>query len=120
MDGALTLDGAAPLMTILLFSDDLVEVGAGICFVIYLMLTALVIMQMLIGVLCGVIDDVTEQEKCLKDMTEVYNRLLKDLVEQDTDNDGKISRSELIKVMTVPGSLSLMQDLNINVLFLIQ
>merc|ERR1719446_825530 len=79
MDGALTLDGSQPIMTALIFSDYFLEVLAGIGFIFYMCVTALVIMQMLIGVLCQVVLDVTSAEKDRKDMKVVYNTLLKGL-----------------------------------------
>jgi len=120
VDGALTLDGAAPLMTTLLFSDNFNEVLAGTFFVLYLCTTNLVIMQMLIGVLCQVMVDVTQAEKDKRDGAQVYDRLLKELIEEDGDGDGSISRSELVTLVQDPKAMVLMQDLNINILFLVE
>merc|ERR1719247_2854000 len=88
--------------------------------ILYVVLTALMIMQMLIGVLCSVVDSVTASEKEKKDTASVYERLLKDVKEQDKDGDGNMSRAELMAMVTAPDSLNLMHDLNINVLFFIQ
>jgi|ERR1712216_235193 len=40
--------------------------------------------------------------------------------DKDVDNDGQISRAEMIRLVMEPSSLALLQDLNINVLFLVQ
>merc|ERR1719326_751461 len=112
------MDGANLLMTKLIFSDEPYVVCAGVFFIIYLCITALMIMQMLIGVLCQVIVDVDRDEKDKRDMAEVRRRLHDELVQKDRDGNNEINRAELIELLEEPHSLSLMRDLNINVLFL--
>merc|ERR1719453_3056203 len=55
MDGTLMLDNSAPLMTELLFAGKFNFFLAGAFFVAYALLSAMLILQMLIGVLCDVV-----------------------------------------------------------------
>merc|ERR1719198_2818302 len=62
MDGTLMLDNSAPLMTELLFSDQFHFVLAGSIFLAYALLSAMLILQMLIGVLCDVVSKVGAEQ----------------------------------------------------------
>merc|ERR1719331_537825 len=63
MSGTLMLDNAAPLMSELLFNKDFVIMLAGFGFISFCFLSALLILQMLIGVLCDVVSIVGEERR---------------------------------------------------------
>merc|ERR1719326_1646347 len=54
-NGTLMLDNANPLMSVMMYSGKVNVVIAGIIFVTFVILTALVVVQMLIGVLVDVV-----------------------------------------------------------------
>jgi len=117
MDGTLMLDNAAPLMTSLLFSHELNYILAGIFFMLYALLSAMLILQMLIGVLCDVVSRVGSEQRDATAIGLVKQELRQELMEAD-GGDGKISQEELLKIMKNPHSKALMRKLNINAAFL--
>jgi voltage-gated sodium channel len=119
MDGTLMLDNAAPLMTTLLFNDNFSFVLAGGLFMLYALLSAMLILQMLIGVLCDVVSRVGQEERDGVAIGLIKQELLEDLKQFD-DGDGKISQHELHEVMCNPNSKALLKRLNINRLFLME
>jgi len=88
--GTLMLDNASPLMTTLIFSDRLTYVLAGIAFIGYAMVSAMCILQMLIGVLCEVVAAVKEEQTTSHDVQLIKQELLHLLVACDTSGDGMI------------------------------
>jgi hypothetical protein len=119
MDGTLMLDNSAPLMTHLVFSKKFNEFLAGIFFVTYCVLSALLILQMLIGVLCDVVSQVGQEQRDAKAIGIVKQELLT-VVQNFDGGDGKISLQELQKVMKHPKSVAVLKKLNINRLFLME
>jgi len=119
MDGTLMLDNSAPLMTSLIFSTKFNYILAGALFLSYALLSAMLILQMLIGVLCDVVSRVGSEQRDATAIGLVKQELLEDLKEFD-GGDGKISQQELLKVMHNPKSKALLKKLNINRLFLLE
>merc|ERR1719324_2298999 len=119
MAGTLMLDNAAPLMTELLFSDKFNFVLAGCIFMSYALLSALLILQMLIGVLCDVVSRVGAEQRDSTAIGLVKQELLGDLKQFD-GGDGKISQQELWQVMNNANSRALLKRLNINRPFLLE
>merc|ERR1719247_1175241 len=96
MGGTLMLDNAAPLMTELLFSGKFNYILAGVLFVLYALLSALLVLQMLIGVLCDVVSRVGSEQRDAAAIGLVKQELLEDLKRFD-GGDGKISQQELLE-----------------------
>jgi hypothetical protein len=119
MDGTLMLDNAAPLMTSLLFSGQFNYIVAGAFFMLYALLSAMLILQMLIGVLCDVVSRVGSEQRDATAIGLVKQELMADLKQFD-GGDGKISQEELLQVMSNPNSKALLKKLNINRLFLLE
>jgi len=119
MDGTLMLDNAAIMMSELLFSRKPTVVMAGIFFLVYAVLSALLILQMLIGVLCDVVSQVGQEQRDADAIGLVKQELLEIIVALD-NGDGKISRQEMLTVMKHPKSIAVQKRLNINQLFLLQ
>lgn len=119
MDGTLMLDNAAPLMGELLFSHHIHYVLAGFFFLTYALLSAMLILQMLIGVLCDVVARVGQEQRDATAIGLVKQELLSDLQQWD-GGDGRISQVELFKVMSNQKSRALLKKLNINRAFLLE
>merc|ERR1719506_746345 len=119
MDGTLMLDGTPTLMTKLLWAPKINMLLAGLFFVLYALLSALLILQMLIGVLCDVVSRVGQEQRDAQAIGLVKQEILADLKQFD-GGDGKISQKELLRVMKHPQSKALMKKLNINRLFLME
>merc|ERR1712196_409837 len=79
----------------------------------------MVILQMLIGVLCEVVNSVGQERRDAADIDLVKRELLSSLNECD-DGDGKINGQELMRVMQHKRSREVLHKLNINELFLLQ
>jgi len=118
--GTLMLDNAAPLMSSLLFSDQFNYVLAGFLFVSYSMMSAMCILQMLIGVLCDVVSTVKQEESSAAAIGLMKQEILKHLNDCDTSGDGKISQMELARVMHKPRSKALLRKLRINYSFFLE
>lgn len=119
MAGTLMLDDSAPLMTELLFSGKFNYLLAGMFFVSYALLSAMLILQMLIGVLCDVVSRVGSEQRDATAIGLVKQELLSDLKRFD-GGDGKISQKELRRVMNSPESKRLLRKLDINRGFLLE
>lgn len=119
VDGTLMLDNTQPLITGLLFHDKFHFVLAGIAFLAYSLLSALLILQMLIGVLCEVVSQVNQEQRDAAALGLVRQELLGELTKFAGD-DGKISQEELFEVMNNPKSRALLKRLNINLAYLLE
>jgi len=113
------LDGSTGIMGVLLFSDKFNYVLGGFLFVAYALLSAMCILQMLIGVLCDVVSTVKAEEQSATAVGLLKQELLGSLVACD-NGDGKISHEELNSVMTCPHSKALLKKLNVNHAFLME
>merc|ERR1719199_2453756 len=96
------LDDASPLMASLLFSDQFNYVLGGFLFVLYALLSAMCILQMLIGVLCDVVSTVKAEEVSATAIGLMKQELLVHL--KDVGKDGKISQQQLSKIMASKGA----------------
>lgn len=119
MNGTLMLDNTQPLMTGLLFHNKVHYVLAGIAFMTYSLLSALLILQMLIGVLCEVVSQVNQEQRDAAALGLVRQELLVDL-NNFAGEDGKISQAELFEVMNNPKSRALLRKLNINCAYVLE
>jgi hypothetical protein len=119
MAGTLMLDNAAPVMTDLLFNKDWVKVLVGLAFISYCWLSALLILQMLIGVLCDVVSQVGQERRDAECIGLMRQELLGDFNKYD-DGDGKISKEEFRLIVDTENSKALLKKLTINRLFLLE
>merc|ERR1719353_1937778 len=101
MQGTLMLDNAAPVMTRLLYHQKWTVKLAGLFFFIYTLLSALLILQMLIGVLCDVVSRVGQEQRDAAAIGLVKQELL-EMIQGFDDGDGKISQNHLMAVMKHP------------------
>merc|ERR1719214_299792 len=106
-------------MTSLIFSTKFNYILAGALFVAYSLLSAMLILQMLIGVLCDVVSRVGSEQRDATAIGLVKQELLSDLRRFDGGDD-KISQAELLQVMNNPKSKQLLKRMNINRPFLLE
>merc|ERR1712187_335595 len=74
----------------------------GILFLFFVLITALMVLNMLIGVLCAVVTAVAAAEKEKVLITYVKSRLIAVLQELDKDGNGTLSRTEFDELMNIP------------------
>jgi len=117
--GTLMLDGSGMLMTTLAFSDDWKFKIAGFILILYTFLSATLLLQMLIGVLCDIVTAIGREQRDSRATALVKKALLQDLKQYD-DGTGSISQRDLQTVMNHNTSAALFRKLNINQLFLLQ
>merc|ERR1719502_2678069 len=103
----------------MLFSKKASTVAAGVCFLIYSILAALLILQSLIGLLCDVVGQVRSEERDGRAVGLVKQEILASLRMND-DGDGRISEAELHTVMTAKATRAVMRKLQIDPLFLFE
>jgi hypothetical protein len=115
--GTLMLDNSAPLMTAMLTSDDVDIVIAGVLFIFFVFLAALLILQMLIGVLCDVVSQISQDRKDVESIGLIRQELLGYLRSIDKESDGMISKSEIETMFGNQTTLALFRKLKINKVF---
>jgi len=113
VDATLLLDDAGPLMTTLLFSDKPNFVTAGLLFLFYYILSAMLILQSLIGVLCDVVSQVRAEEQDAHVIGLVKQEILSDLRKYEGGSN-VISQEELLSVLQKPPTIALMKKLKID------
>jgi hypothetical protein len=118
VDGTLLLDGTGTVLTNLVWSHSASTTLAGLIFVLFVFISALVICNMLIGVLCEVLAKVTQSQKNLNDFRMLKDTVLQHLQQHD-DGDGMLSSSEFESVMHEPESKALLKELNVDRAFMV-
>jgi hypothetical protein len=109
-DGAY-IDGVGVDTRAFLESDLYIET---ILFHVFVLLSALTVMNMLIGVLCEVVTVVAATEKEDSQIRLVKDKLLVMLHELDEDGSGMISVEEMGQVLDNEGALSVLDNLNVD------
>merc|ERR1711924_201956 len=118
MDGTL-MDSTGTVLSKMLFSGKLLPILACLVFMAFILLSAITVMNMLIGVLCEVVSDVAQSEKDDAAIRLAKESILLDLKKFD-DGDGMVTRSELLQVMKDPQSIVVLRGLNVDRLFFIE
>merc|ERR1719146_85378 len=107
------LDSVGSVLTPLLETNT-VNTVLGVCFFMaFILLSALTVMNMLIGVLCEVVSAVAASEKGDNAIRIVKDKLLVMLRELDEDGSGKISQEEIQQVLAYPDALRTLDNLNV-------
>lgn len=119
MAGVFMLDGAANIATHLVFAPQITAAISGWLFLFFTGLTAMTVLQMLIGVLCEVVSETNKEHKASKVVTIMKQQLTSKLKQFD-DGDGMITQPELATILQDPESQILLRSLNVNQLFLHQ
>eukprot|EP00747_Dinoflagellata_sp_TGD_P093258 gnl/TRDRNA2_/TRDRNA2_165706_c3_seq2.p1 gnl/TRDRNA2_/TRDRNA2_165706_c3~~gnl/TRDRNA2_/TRDRNA2_165706_c3_seq2.p1 ORF type:complete len:693 (-),score=136.45 gnl/TRDRNA2_/TRDRNA2_165706_c3_seq2:199-2277(-) len=91
--------------------------GVGV-FVIFILLSAVTVMNMLIGVLCEVVSAVSNNEREEAAIRQVKQTILHLLKEFDDEGDELISRDELQQVLKDVNAIEVLVDLNVDLIYL--
>merc|ERR1719172_552868 len=89
-------------------------------FMVFNLLSAVTVMNMLIGVLCEVIAAVGEAEKEAAAVDLVKHTVLVMLKGLDVDGSGQISKDELQQVIDDPEALRVFKDLQVDIGYFIE
>jgi hypothetical protein len=81
---------------------------------IFCLLSAVTVMNMLIGVLCQVVLDVSAEEKETRVKHQMSKTLLVMLEELDEDRSGHLSKSELQAVILNPEAVAVMEEIQVD------
>merc|ERR1712139_744459 len=82
-------------------------------FMVFMLLSAVTVMNMLIGVLCEVVSAVGQAEKENAAVDLVKHTVLLMLMHLDADASGEISKSELQQVLEDPDALRVLTELQV-------
>jgi len=93
---------------------DLNETAALVALLIFILITTITIMNMLIGVMCEVITEVTKEEKENLARSELRGTILQMLKRLDADGSGDISKEELMSVVKDPDAIAVFHDLEVD------
>jgi len=117
MDGTL-LDSTGALLTKLIY-EARVNTSLAVCtFMVFTLLSAITVMNMLIGVLCEVVSTVAAAEKDEAAINMMKESILVELHRFDIDGNGMISLEELQHVMNDPHALGVLRSLEVDVQYL--
>lgn len=111
------LDDIATVLGMLAFRSDFNALAALGFFMVFILMTALTVMNMLIGVLCEVVSAVAANEKEEAAINVMRHTILVELKKFD-DGDGLIDEDELNELMADPGAVGVFDSLGIDVPFL--
>jgi len=88
--------------------------AALFCLAMFVLLSALTVMNMLIGVLCQVVLDVSAEEKENIVKAQMQSTLLVMLQNLDADSSGQLSKDEVQSVICEPGAVAIMMDIQVD------
>merc|ERR1719387_3079745 len=91
-----------------------------IIFTLFILLSALTVMNMLIGVLCEVVTAVGENEKEQAAVDLMKHSVLLLLKRLDKDGSGEISQDEFNQVLADPEALQVLEELEVDVHYFIE
>lgn len=117
MDGTL-LDNTGYTLTLLLDANTFNSLLALGLFGVFILLSAMTVMNLLIGVICEVVTDVSIFERDEKHGRVLRETILLELNKFDNDGNGMISQAELSAVMADPFTHKVMHHLDVDVGYL--
>merc|ERR1719478_2088197 len=89
-------------------------------FMSFVLLSAMTVMNMLIGVLCEVVSDVAATEREEQAIFMLKGSLLLMLKGLDADNSGELSREEFESVLNHDDALGVLQAIDVDVSYLLE
>merc|ERR1719149_255730 len=98
---------------------EVANVPAIICLMIFILLSALTVMNMVIGVLCEVVMDVSAEEKENHAKAKMQKTLYVMLQELDADNSGLLTKTEVQSVISHPEGIAVMNDIQVDTQYLL-
>lgn len=93
--------------------------GAVFLFSLFIFLSALLIMNMLIGILCEVVSATAQQEKDKMAISKIKKSLLSLFKDFDRDDSGSISWQELLCVIEDPSAMEALTEIKVDVPYLL-
>merc|ERR1712039_1093879 len=84
-------------------------------FILFVLVSSLMVLNMLIGVLCAVVTAVAAAEKEKILVTYVKSKLMGVLVRLDEDGNGTISKDEFDQLVHIPEAVRALEDLGVDV-----
>jgi len=87
----------------------------AVLFIIYVMLSAFTVLNMLVGLLCEVVNAVSEAEKEKALVSYVKGRLMGVLERLDEDGNGTISREEFDQLVMIPEAVETLETMGVDV-----
>jgi len=96
---------------------NLVEVSTplALAFVVFAICTAFVLLNMLVGLLCQVVNEVSSVEKERNTITYVKSKLMGVLQSLDTDGNGTISKEEFNQLLKNEEAVQALEELGVDV-----
>jgi len=110
------LDSLSPLVRALIANGS---VPAIIGFSVFVLLSALTVMNMLIGVLCQVVIEVSADEKETQAKDQMKSTLFVMLNNLDADKSGQLDKSEVQSVIRNPEAIAIMNDIQVDTQYLL-
>jgi len=106
---------------ITIVSDLLIKEGILMAsiFILFVLLSSLMVLNMLIGVLCAVVTAVAAAEKEKVLINYVKSRLMGVLHKLDEDGNGTISKAEFDQLVLIPDAVHALSDLGVDVMNLV-
>jgi len=86
-----------------------------VLFIIFVMLSSFTVLNMLVGLLCEVVDAVASAEKEKVMVTYVKSKLMGVLQALDEDGNGTISRPEFNQLLAIPEAVKALTELGVDV-----
>jgi len=117
LDGTL-MDGTGAVLAKLRENGGVTSWLALTVFMAFILLSAMTVMNMLIGVLCEVVSTVAQNEKDEAAIRVMKDSILVQLKRFDVNNNGCISREELAGVMRDPQAREVLQSLEVDIGYL--
>merc|ERR1711933_18065 len=111
-------DGTGEILQELMDNPNFSTSVACVILIAFIFLCALVICNMLIGVMCEVVAEVAAKERDSKAVSMLKQSILTFLQKYD-DGDGMISQEELESVMNEPEPKAVLASLNVDRVFLL-
>jgi len=112
MDGTF-MDSTGDVLTTLIDMKKSNTVLSAIVFLIFILLSAMTVMNMLIGVLCEVVSAVAQGERDEAAINLMKETILVELKQFDDDGNGMISKSELAHVMKNKEALGVLRSIEV-------
>lgn len=113
MDGTF-LDSTGSVLTELLDRAKFNTVISVVVFLAFILLSAMTVMNMLIGVLCEVVSAVAQGERDEAAIRMMKETILVELQQFDDDGNGMISKSELTHVMKNKQALGVLRSIEVD------
>merc|ERR1719362_804664 len=113
MDGTF-MDSTGSILQVLRDEGTFSTIMALIIFMVFILLSAMTVMNMLIGVLCEVVSNVANAEKDEAAIKLMKESILVELKRFDEDGNGLISPEELQHVMDDPQALHVLNSLEVD------